>query len=188
MSVLYAAAQLAVLLALLGLAAPVAQPQEREISPEPSAEAAQAPEKEPWRALWILLGSVFLFGFIYFFLPLEFERPWEKLGDFHRVKEKLDDQARGDGLKDTFLESEPILETHGIGGWRRRDALWFSFLSATHFGTKWLSAQTIFRRLQKEDYRIEPTKWLRVISGFQSVLSIFLLGLFAVTYFQSRVL
>ena len=110
------------------------------------------------------------------------------LPDDKTVEEKLDDQARGDGLKDTFVESVPIFETHGFGGWRLHNALWFSFLSATHFGTRMLSAQTIFRRLQTEDYRIEPTKWLRAISGFQSLLRIFLLGLFAVTYFQSRVL
>lgn len=61
------------------------------------------------------------------------------------------------------------------------------FLSATYFGTKFFSVQTLFRRLQKEDYIVEPTKWLRRISGVQSILSVYLLGLFAITYFQSRV-
>ncbi len=71
--------------------------------------------------------------------------------------------------------------------WGLRDAFWFSFLSATHFGTKFFNVQTIFRRLQREDYVVEATGWLRVMSAVQSILSVYLLGLFAITYFQSRV-
>ena len=138
----------------------------------------------PFRALWILLVSVFAFGLLYYFLPTVVANPMETVGDFLRVK-SIDVGTYGDSaIKNTGHQKSSLIEPWE---WGFRDALWFSFLSATHFGTKFLNAQTIFRRLQREDYVVEATGWLRVMSAAQSILSVYLLGLFAITYFQSRV-
>ena len=141
----------------------------------------------PFRALQILIVSVFVFWLVYYFLPMEVARPWERLGEFYRV-EYPESYAGKPKAMMGVTESVFKFALLENGRWGLRDALWFSFLSATHFGVKFFNAQTIFRRLQKENYMVEPTGWLRRISAAQSIISVYLLGLFAVTYFQSGVL
>ena len=116
-----------------------------------------------------------------------FGRPGWSLGEFIRVeyREAFAGQPKARiGVTESVFK-RALLENQQ---WGMLDALWFSFLSATHFGTKFFNVQSIFRRLQREEYVVEPTGWLRVISGAQSIFSVYLLGVFAVTFFQSRVL
>jgi hypothetical protein len=68
--------------------------------------------------------------------------------------------------------------------WRTwRIALYFSLLSAFHLGWKELTVGTWLARLQKRNYTLSATGWVRTVSGLQSLLSVYLLALWALTYF-----
>jgi len=64
-----------------------------------------------------------------------------------------------------------------------RLALYFSLLSAFHLGWRELNVGTWITRLQPREYTLRTTGWVRVISGVQSLLSVYLLALWALTYF-----
>jgi hypothetical protein len=64
-----------------------------------------------------------------------------------------------------------------------RLALYFSLLSAFHLGWRELNVGTWISRLQKREYNLRATGWVRTVSGLQSLLSIYMLALWALTYF-----
>jgi len=59
----------------------------------------------------------------------------------------------------------------------------FSLLSAFHIGFREFNVGTWIARLQPRRYTLEPTGWVRVVFGLQSLLSVYLLALWALTYF-----
>ena len=68
--------------------------------------------------------------------------------------------------------------------WRAlRLALYFSLLSAFHLGWRELNVGTWISRLQKREYNLRATGWVRTVSGLQSLLSVYMLALWALTYF-----
>jgi len=62
-------------------------------------------------------------------------------------------------------------------------ALWFSTLSAFHIGWRELSVGTWLSRLQPREYALRAQGWPRFISGMQSLLSVYLVAVWALTYF-----
>lgn len=69
-------------------------------------------------------------------------------------------------------------------GWRSlRLAFYFSLLSAFYLGWRELNVGTWISRLQKQEYNLRATGWVRTVSGLQSLLSVYLLALWALTYF-----
>jgi uncharacterized protein YjbI with pentapeptide repeats len=72
-----------------------------------------------------------------------------------------------------------------LGSWGRtcRIALYFSLLSAFHLGWRELNVGTWITRLQQRNYTLSATGWVRAVSGVQSLLSVYLLALWALTYF-----
>ena len=62
-------------------------------------------------------------------------------------------------------------------------ALYFSLLSAFHIGWRELNVGTWISRIQPQEYALRATGWVRMVSGLQSVLSVYLLGLSILTYF-----
>ena len=64
-----------------------------------------------------------------------------------------------------------------------RDALYFSFLSAFSVGWHEINIGTWIGRLNPDEYTLRATGWLRSLSGFQSLVSIFLLALAFLCYF-----
>lgn len=62
-------------------------------------------------------------------------------------------------------------------------ALYFSLLSAFHIGWRDLNVGTWISRLQPRDYTLRATGWVKTVSGVQSLLSVYLLALWALTYF-----
>jgi hypothetical protein len=92
-------------------------------------------------------------------------------------------------VTDTFLFS---LKTWGASRWRRRCARWvnvlctglyFSLLSAFSLGWRELNVGTWIARLQPREYILRPTGWVRTVAGIQSLLSVYLLALWVLTYF-----
>jgi uncharacterized protein YjbI with pentapeptide repeats len=78
-----------------------------------------------------------------------------------------------------FREREPFAH------WLRvlRIGLYFSLLSAFRIGWRELTLSNWMTRLQSREYILRATGWVRTISGLQSLLSIYLIALFILTYF-----
>lgn len=68
-----------------------------------------------------------------------------------------------------------------FGAWRL--ALYFSLLSAFHFGWRDLNVGNWIARIQPREYVIRATGWVRVVSGLQSLISVYLIALWALSYF-----
>ena len=64
-------------------------------------------------------------------------------------------------------------------GW----ALYFSLIVACRIGWRDLNLGTWISHLQRREYILKPTGWVRSVAGVQSVLSVYLLALWVLTYF-----
>lgn len=62
-------------------------------------------------------------------------------------------------------------------------ALYFSLLSAVHIGWRDLNIGTWIARINPEEYALRGTGWVRVISGVQSLISVYLIALWILSYF-----
>jgi hypothetical protein len=62
-------------------------------------------------------------------------------------------------------------------------ALYFSLLSAFHFGWRDLNVGNWIARIQLREYALRPTGWVRVVSGLQSLASVYLVALWVLSYF-----
>jgi hypothetical protein len=62
-------------------------------------------------------------------------------------------------------------------------ACYFSMLSAFHIGWHDLNFGTWIARIQPREYRLRARGWVRVISGTQSLLSVYLFAIWALTQF-----
>ena len=61
--------------------------------------------------------------------------------------------------------------------------LHFSLISAFHFGWKDLNVGSWIARIQPRDFQLRGTRWVRTLSGIQSLVSVYLLALWALSYF-----
>lgn len=64
-----------------------------------------------------------------------------------------------------------------------RLAFYFSLLSATTIGWREINVGNWLSRLQRSEYTLRATGWVRTVSGLQSLISVYLLALWALTYF-----
>jgi len=64
-----------------------------------------------------------------------------------------------------------------------RNGFYFSILSAFHIGWRDLNVGSWIARIQPREYTLKATGWVRVASGAQSLISIYLLALWALTQF-----
>jgi hypothetical protein len=64
-----------------------------------------------------------------------------------------------------------------------RTSLYFSLLSAFHLGWREFNVGTWIARMQPREYTLRATGWVRTVSGIQSLLSVYLLALWVLTYF-----
>lgn len=131
----------------------------------------------PGRALRILGAAIGLFSIVYWLPILGLGRarivriwPKERLVASSEATFELADSAR----------VEPLVygPIRGLGL-----ALYFSLLSAFHIGWRELNVGTWLSRIQPQEYALRATGWVRMVSGFQSVVSVYLLGLSILTYF-----
>jgi Pentapeptide repeats (8 copies) len=61
--------------------------------------------------------------------------------------------------------------------------LYFSLISAAQIGWKELNIGSWIYRIQPREFTLKATGWVRVVSGIQALLSVFLIALWALTYF-----
>jgi uncharacterized protein YjbI with pentapeptide repeats len=64
-----------------------------------------------------------------------------------------------------------------------RISLYFSLLSAFGIGFREINVRSWITRLQRQEYILRPTGWVRILSGFQSLINVYLVALWVVTYF-----
>jgi hypothetical protein len=62
-------------------------------------------------------------------------------------------------------------------------AFYFSLLSAFHIGWRDLNVGNWITRVQPREYTLRASGWVRTVSGIQSLLSVYLLAIWALTYF-----
>ncbi len=62
-------------------------------------------------------------------------------------------------------------------------AFYFSLLSAFNIGWRDLNIGSWIARIQPRQYTLRATGWVRMVSGLQSITSVYLIALWALTYF-----
>jgi uncharacterized protein YjbI with pentapeptide repeats len=145
----------------------------------------------PGRALKILGGLIGLFALVYMvalFTAHGHSGIWMVwLPD--RVH-KAEGEANPVRVTSTFFFSP--LKMWATSRWRRGLArglsvllvgLYFSLLSAFSLGWRELNVGTWISRMQPREYTLRATGWVRTVSGIQSLLSVYLLALWVLTYF-----
>jgi Pentapeptide repeats (8 copies) len=144
----------------------------------------------PGRALKILWGSIGLFALVYMFVIVTAR------GHSGIWMVWLPDRvhkAEGETIpvRVTGMMFSP-LKMWAAGRWRRGLArgrsvlligLYFSVLSAFSLGWRELNVGTWIARVQPREYTLRATGWVRTVSGIQSLLSVYLLALWVLTYF-----
>jgi hypothetical protein len=136
----------------------------------------------PGRALWGLLGMIPIFALPYW---MAIKRANSRSGIWMILPE--DRLASRSGKKKAVLLRPPMAKT-----WRERlvgesrmlrTGFYFSLLSAFHLGWRELNVGTWITRMQPREYTLRATGWVRTVSGIQSLLSVYLLALWVLTYF-----
>ncbi len=133
----------------------------------------------PSRSLLILLGSIGAFALLYL-VPLS----RAGTGGIHRVWPQGRLEARSSTAE--WHEQVKVERLRPRGWWglkRLGHALQFSVLSAFHLGWRELNVGTWLARVQTREYTLRATGWVRAVAGVQSLLSVYLLALWALTYF-----
>jgi uncharacterized protein YjbI with pentapeptide repeats len=91
------------------------------------------------------------------------------------------------GNEDWLISMQPTSDRERLHGLRLPKALayglYFSLLSAFHIGWRDLNVGNWISRMQPREYTLRPSGWVRFVSGFQSLLSVYLLALAVLTYF-----
>ena len=126
---------------------------------------------EPGRALKILLFGV---GFFMVFYLVALQAPEADAGIWRiRARERLRDEDKDD---------KELIRPAGF--WSALStALYFSLLSAFHFGWKDLNVGSWIHRIQHKEYTFRATGWVRTAAGIQSLISVYLVAMWALTYF-----
>jgi hypothetical protein len=99
----------------------------------------------------------------------------------------FDRLASRSGKKKAVLLRPPMAKTW----WERlagefhmlRTGLYFSLLSAFNIGWREVNVGAWMARLQPREYTLRATGWVRTVAGLQSLLSVYLLALWVLTYF-----
>jgi uncharacterized protein YjbI with pentapeptide repeats len=124
----------------------------------------------PGKAITILLILILLFTLPYsmsIFKPSS-DGIW-KVWNSARIRQDL-------GAPDAKLMTAGIIKSFFIG-------FQFSVLSAFHMGWKDLNVGNWISRIQPREYTLSATGWVRTVSGLQSLISVYLIAAWALTYF-----
>jgi hypothetical protein len=135
--------------------------------------------ESPGRPLVIVAGLMGIMTFVYVLAQVASGSKggiWA-IWDAHRI-EQTDGSTRPERLD------------HGFPGAKTRFsviflAAYFSLLSATRIGWRELNVGTWITRIQPREYSLRATGWVRVVSGIQSLISVYLVALTILTYFET---
>lgn len=141
---------------------------------------------DPGLPLRILGAATFVFAIPYL-IAILFRKRWKQSGIWAvRIKETVNKPER----KTRALAVAVCPWTAST--WRGklsaafravRIAIFFSLLSAFSIGFREINVRSWISRLQPREYTLRGTGWVRGLAGFQSLLSVYLLALWILTYF-----
>jgi uncharacterized protein YjbI with pentapeptide repeats len=131
----------------------------------------------PGRPLLIVATLAVILSIVYIFAQVN---PGPNGGiwaiwDEHRVKQ-AEGSKEPQQLTDGFPSGHWVISVFLL-------ALYFSLLSATRIGWHELNVGTWITRIQPREYSLRATGWVRVVSGVQSLISVYLVALTILTYF-----
>lgn len=126
----------------------------------------------PGRPLRILLALMFLFSFPYM---LSVVGSTDTTSGIWRVwrEDRVEKQSGEDTPQRIEVTGYLVL----LWG------LYFSLLSAFHVGWRDLNVGNWIARINPQEYNLRATGWVKVVSGIQSLISVYLIALSALTYF-----
>jgi hypothetical protein len=135
----------------------------------------------PMNSLVLLLWLIPAFALIYS-VPIA-TPPGAKPGDagIYRIWPKGRIGKAGEQLQTADHEEVTHLSANGL--FALGYALYFSALSAFHIGWRELKVGSWLTRLQSREYVLRARGWVRVVSGAQSLISIYMVAMWALTYF-----
>ncbi len=126
----------------------------------------------PTRPLWIVVVLFVVFSVPYAFAlyrgndQIGIWKIWPKDRTLHSV-------GSDDPIRLTKDNAEPL-----------RTALYFSLLSASNIGWRELNVGSWIARIQAHEYVLRGTGWVRTVAGIQSLITVYLLALWALCYFS----
>ena len=136
----------------------------------------------PSRALVIALVVMFLLGFVVYPAPIAAapSHASPKHGIFQVWT--AEEYGSPEGRVSTVDEVE-IKRLSGKVPKAFLWGMWFSVLSAFHIGWRDLNVGTWLSRLQPFPFALRARGWVRIVSGFQSLISVYLVAMWVLTYF-----
>jgi uncharacterized protein YjbI with pentapeptide repeats len=134
----------------------------------------------PSRAL-LLIGVLWLLLIPMYAWPIWQRKRPSNAGSIYRIWPQKRIEIREH--KPTLDNPDYIERLHGRGlaavGW----SAYFSLLSAFQVGYREFSIGSWLSRAQPRDFMLASTGWVRTVSGIQSLLSVYLLAMWVLTYF-----
>ncbi len=131
---------------------------------------------EPGRPIMILIGLIFICMFPY----------------SHAISGDTSGRKKKIGIW-RIWSKEPIYQCNNDGGPKILDSLdgiycfkmglYFSLLSAFNIGWQDLTVGSWISRIQPFEFSLKPSGWIRTVSGLQSLIGVYLLALWVLTYF-----
>ena len=146
---------------------------------------------EPWNSLWVLAILVVPFSIAYM-ISLGTHRKMTGIWIVRHPDRVLKSLGKDRPIKLTTALAEGFLPYEKPRGYTGRITRWlgilwtglhFSILSAFSIGWRELNFGVWITRLQRQEYTLRATGWVRTVSGIQSLISLYLLALWALTYF-----
>ncbi|MEJ2168101.1 MAG: phospholipase D-like domain-containing protein [Desulfobacterales bacterium] len=125
----------------------------------------------PERSLIVLLGLIPLFTLVYMYALIKPGKDgiWRRWHE-DRVRQDLGGDELDGPLKLRWYRAI------GLG-------FYFSILSAFHIGWKDLNVGMWIAKVQRCEYILVGSGWVRMVSGVQSLISVYLLAIWVLTYF-----
>ncbi len=132
----------------------------------------------PSRPLIILLLVALISAFVYF-CGINFGKPTSNCDIF-----KVLPSDRFDRIGPNFSFLDRKVELLPASLWKRFGyAILFSAQSAFQIGWKDFNVGSWLSKIQSQDFTLVARGWIKTVSGFQSIISMFLLAMWALTYF-----
>jgi uncharacterized protein YjbI with pentapeptide repeats len=134
----------------------------------------------PGRALKIILVVWILLSLVYFW-PIYLAPKGSSTGAIYQVWSTDRIETSGEAVSLSNSPKVNRLKRGPLGALGY--AAYFSLLSAFYIGWRELNVGSWIARIQPREYALRATGWVRAVSGVQSLLSVYLLAIWVLTYF-----
>jgi len=133
------------------------------------------------RPILILLALIGVFAVVYLPAIAMTPRRPDHGGGIYRIWPEGRIKPSGEGFEVADDATVDRLNARGIAALGQ--AFYFSVVSAFHIGWRDLNVGSWIARMQPREYALRAKGWVRVVSGVQSLISVYLIAMWALTYF-----